>query len=129
MKSRTSVSQLTPKEREGLARAANIALSVGGNAMTLNELRDKAHANAVAHGFYDRPREFGTAIALIHSEVSEALEAYRECNYLDAIAEELADIIIRVADLAGYMNIDLEEAVISKMRYNEMRPYKHGKRF
>lgn len=94
--------------------------------MTLRELCEKAHANAVAHGFYEQPREFGTLIALIHSECSEALEAFRKDKGMAAIAEELADVVIRVGDLCGYLGIDLEDAVLRKMAYNETRPYRHG---
>jgi NTP pyrophosphatase (non-canonical NTP hydrolase) len=94
--------------------------------MTLRDLCERAHANALAHGFYERPREFGTLIALIHSELSEALEAYRKNRGVDAIAEELADIVIRVGDLCGYLGIDLEDAVVRKMAYNETRPWRHG---
>jgi NTP pyrophosphatase (non-canonical NTP hydrolase) len=42
---------------------------------------------------------------------------------------ELADIVIRVGDLAGQLGIDLDWAVRQKMAYNETRPYKHGKGF
>ncbi len=43
--------------------------------------------------------------------------------------DELADALIRILDLAGYLNIDLESHVLAKMRYNESRPYKHGKEY
>jgi NTP pyrophosphatase (non-canonical NTP hydrolase) len=43
----------------------------------LNKLRDEIHANAVAHGWWDEERSFGDIIALCHSELSEALEEYR----------------------------------------------------
>lgn len=46
--------------------------------MTLNEYRDKIHENAVAHGWWDEERSFGDIVALCHSELSEALEEYRD---------------------------------------------------
>ena len=45
--------------------------------MNITELVGRAHDNAVKHGFWDPPLNFGTAIALIHSELSEALEEER----------------------------------------------------
>ena len=66
-----------------------------------------------------------TALCLIHSEVSEALEAYRHGQ---EIGEELADIVIRVFHLSQVMKIDIEKEILLKMEKNRSRPYKHGKR-
>lgn len=91
----------------------------------LKDFIQAVHENAKEKGFWDTPREFGTLMALIHSEVSEALEADR--NKEDNIGEELADIVIRVCDVAGYYEIDLEAELTKKMTYNIMRKHKHGK--
>lgn len=48
--------------------------------MEIKDIVQKAHDNAVKHGFWDPPLPFGTAIALIHSELSEALEEERAGN-------------------------------------------------
>ena len=48
--------------------------------MEIKDIVRKAHDNAVKHGFWDPPLPFGTAIALIHSELSEALEEERAGN-------------------------------------------------
>ena len=67
-------------------------------------------------------------IALIHSELSEALEGLREDDTKN-VAIELADTIIRVYDLAEFLHLDIGKAVIEKMRINSFRPHKHGKSF
>lgn len=103
--------------------------------MSLNDLAKAAHRTAKEHGFW----EFGAfteqyaiavKLALIHSEVSEALEADRQSNGgLLELGEELADIIIRVLDLVGYLGIDLDTILAAKMATNEQRPYQHNKRY
>ena len=64
-------------------------------------------------------------LALIHSEVSEALEAFRE-NNCEGFAEELADIVIRVLDCAAGLAIDMDEQVHVKLLTNRTRGFKHG---
>ena len=100
----------------------------------LNDLAREVHQNAVEHGWWENPPEFGTIIALIHSELSEALEEYRNGKPIvyeidgkpEGIASEFADVIIRVLDYCGHAGIDIEEAIRVKMEYNKTRPYKHG---
>ncbi len=67
-------------------------------------------------------------IALVHSELSEALEADRNGDAA-MVAEELADTVIRILDMCGGLEIDLEHEIVRKMKTNEGRPKKHGKRY
>ncbi len=116
--------------------------------MNINEIAKEIHENAVNHGWWDEERTFGDIIALCHSELSEALEEYRngkptiyfkEINGFEVsemsewngekpegIATELADCIIRILDYCGHEGIDIEQAIKIKHKYNKSRPYRHG---
>ena len=88
------------------------------------------HRNAVEKGFWISNYNLAEKLALVHSEVSEVLEALREDPPdMEKVAEELADVCIRVFDLSGYLEIDLIQAIHKKMKKNKTRPYLHGKRF
>jgi NTP pyrophosphatase (non-canonical NTP hydrolase) len=105
--------------------------------MNLNELGRLSNENAHAHGWYDEPNPIPQQIALMHSELSEALECYRDGHMAVTVTEkgkpmgfptELADVIIRVVDTACEMGIDLDEVVRQKMAYNKTRPFKHARK-
>ena len=94
---------------------------------------DAVHGNAKAHGWHDEPVDPVTALALIHCEVSEAVEGLRHGNppsehipEFSAVEEELADVIIRCMDLAGAKGYRLAEAIVAKHRFNVTRPHRHG---
>lgn len=69
-----------------------------------------------------------TKLALIHSEVSEALEEFRKDHRLEEFGGELADIIIRVGQLGVGLGIDLDAAVAAKLEKNRQREHRHGGR-
>ena len=124
--------------------------------MELNELARQIHQNAKNKGFWNEKREMGTLLMLCVSELTEAMEADRrgkyanlesyekESNYVskygfekkpseifernikDSFEDELADTIIRILDLCGAMNIDIEKHIELKMEYNESRSKMHG---
>jgi len=95
----------------------------------INKLISVCHGVAKEKGWWDEPRSEGELIALMHSELSEALEAMRNHGTKDAVAEELADCCIRIFDYCGAKEIDLEIALAKKIEYNKTRPYRHGKKF
>lgn len=107
--------------------------------VNLNELQREIYINAEAHGFWEEGAEgtsFGEKIALIHSEVSEALEAYRIGQIKTTISpngkpegaiSELVDVLIRTLDLLEKLGADTEYEIRLKHAYNKTRPYKHGK--
>ena len=136
--------------------------------MTLNELARTALELTTRKGFHETEEKLNRALsscsdlqeeahglfvarrlALIQSEISEALEACRKNKHADfqafeaagetkeafeeyvkdSFEDELADALIRILELAATENIDMEKHVSAKMRYNAERPYKFGKAY
>ena len=108
--------------------------------MDIKELQVAAHAIAVSKGWWEEDRNIGELLALVHSEVSEALEEWRDNHPVTEIRwesdgeyakpvgfpVELADVLIRIADLCEGTGIDLNEALKLKNTYNAIRPWKQG---
>ncbi len=102
-------------------------------AASFNVLADQAFATAERKGFHEGEKPLPGLIALMHSELSEALEADRHGNPPDdkipefsGVEAEFADVIIRIMDTAKTYNLKVGDAVIAKMRFNEGRQFKHG---
>ncbi len=117
-------------------------------AQFINDFAAFAHENAVNHGFYDdihnlmdylnvndQPklanvamRDFILAqLAKIASEVGEAVAAIQHSETYEHLSEELADIAIRTADLANFLDYQHGFDIMHKMETNRNRPRLHGK--
>lgn len=93
--------------------------------MTIDELVKDAHGTAIDKGWWIFPRTALEIHALIHTEVAEATEAAR-VGKVNLQLEELADVVIRIADYCGYRQWDLTQALELKMAYNKKRAFRHG---
>jgi NTP pyrophosphatase (non-canonical NTP hydrolase) len=111
---------------------------------TLAQMTAEVVENNTAKGWYENCATFPEAMALLHSEVSEALEAWRIWGTGDGTAgsaytpggdlgakpegvgSEFADILIRLLDDCYRFNIDLEAEYERKAAYNRTRAYRHG---
>ena len=123
----------------------------------INDMMRLVNWNSIKHGWWDGFNDKDALhilgkLALVHSEVSEAGECVRDgemedtlshaplCKWVgypdseectpkpEGLPSELADVIIRVLDLAGYLEIDMEKAITRKMDYNVTREHRHGGR-
>lgn len=132
---------------------------ISNNNYTITELVTDSNEQAGKSGFWDAYRmnhtwcseqdrcvecddcgyickiHINSKLMLITSEVSEAMEVLRKQTggvnvvAIEPFGEELADIMIRTADLAGELGIDLESIIVKKMQKNAKRPKMHGKAF
>lgn len=109
----------------------NDKITPGGLDDLAAEIREINEANGfpLTHSYHwddeDERYLIPTKLALLHSEVSEALEAFRKQDY-DNFIEELADIQIRLLDLVGGFTDEFELSVLAKMDKNRSRGYRHG---
>lgn len=117
----------------------------------LEDMQKRVKEVNVTNGWFDSDRSFGDDIALLHSEVSEAFEAYRSWSTEDVtvaqcknrtsngwhdqeahlckpegVGSELADILVRLLDTCERYDIDLTAEFERKLAYNATRGHRHG---
>lgn len=122
--------------------------------MEIQDISKSINDNAKQKGFWQTGGSISEKLMLIVTEVAEACEADRknrhtECNIdgvngwvnesdfinafkenvKDTFEDELADIVIRVFDLAYQHNINLSKHIAAKHRFNCTRPYLHNKKY
>jgi NTP pyrophosphatase (non-canonical NTP hydrolase) len=104
----------------------------------LDALSALLHESARQKGFWDGEYsndKIGNKLALVHSEVTEVLEAIRKSKGSEHIVEEIADIIIRILDVYAAMRNEeeilhsLDEILEKKININKERPRLHGNLF
>lgn len=107
-------------------------------AKSLEDMMHEVYAVNVEKGWRGadvKEVSFGEAMALLHSEVSEALEAYRthgvedftrEDGKPEGVGSEFADVLIRLLDDCHMFGIDLQAEYERKIAFNRTRAYRHG---
>lgn len=110
---------------------------------TLSRMADEVERVNRANGWYEEDRTIGDDVALLHSEASEMLEAYREHGLADMTAppfpgepdrlpkpegfgSEAADVLIRLLDTCKRRGVDLGFEYRRKIAHNAQRGYRHG---
>jgi len=92
----------------------------------IKEWEDVITKWAISKGFNWTPEDVDTMLLRLHSEVSEAGEEARDDD-LEGFKEELADIAIRLFNIAEVFGIDLEKEIEKKMKVNKERPRLHNR--
>lgn len=118
-----------------------------GKRLYMNVLSELVHTNALNKGFWSMCDNIPEKIMLVVTELGEAVEALRknkrckinpdmafseeefETFVKDTFEDEIADAIIRLLDLCGYLKIPIHQHIEGKMTYNLGREYLHGKSF
>ncbi len=92
----------------------------------LNLKMQEVRALADGKGFSSSPERIWEMLALIHTEVSEATDAYKKGEPMEHVGEELTDAIIRILHLMSALDLDAEKLFQEKMKKNWARPFKYN---
>jgi len=96
--------------------------------VSLNDLANAISKWRDTQGFVTEWFNTPTKLMLCVTELSEAMEAYRDNNRTN-FDEEIADVFIRLLDICGALYIDIEKEIEKKMMANVNRPKLHGRKF
>jgi len=113
-----------PKDADGSA-GTPCSTSLAALAEEIREINRANGWNVTKTEEWSDTYKVPAIMALIHSEVSEALEAFRKDDGENFI-EEMADIVIRVLDCVAAFEDDFDAVVRAKMEKNRQRAYRHG---
>lgn len=107
------------------ARTTDMRPYLSAKSWSLQEWQAEVREVNELNGWFDKDRPFSADIALLHSEVSEAYEGFRNDDP-ENVDEELADVFIRLMDTVERRGTNLAEEVRKKLRKNRERGYRHG---
>lgn len=111
---------------------------ISDNDYSINELMSTCLRDGEKRGWHEKPITFSEATSLLHTEISEAFEEFRNnhkyneiyCNphstKPEGIPIEFADLAIRLFHYSAYFGIDLIQGIREKLEYNRTRPHRHG---
>jgi NTP pyrophosphatase (non-canonical NTP hydrolase) len=116
-------------------------MSYGNKSFT--DMQDEIREVNQANGWYEASRPFEADVSLLHSEVSEMFEAFRQWGLDDAthqfairdgesipkpegVGSEAADVLIRLLDTCDRYGIDLRQEYNRKLAHNRTRGHRHG---
>jgi len=97
------------------------------SSQAIEELVREATEIANSKGFHVTWDNVPKYLMLVVTELSEAMEAWRDDDF-EAFKEEVADTLIRIFHICGDLKIDISNSIRVKMSVNKARPYKHGRK-